>query len=143
MSAAGGVMQSTRPILLIGDPGQGTPAIRQALDALGSPQEIRSIASSEAMACLRDILKGGPSIVLLALERSNGEELSILKAIKEDERLRSLPVVVLGPSGDACLVDESFGLGAAGYMARSTDPRELAAVICAVGQYWNLSKLPR
>ena len=143
MSAAGAVMQSKRPILLIGDLGQGAPSIRQALDELGNRQEIRSVASSEALARLRGISTEGPSIVLLALEGSSGEELSILKGIKEDEQFRSLPVVVLGPPCDPCLVDESFGLGAAGYMATSADPHELAAMIRAVGQYWNLSQLPR
>ena len=144
MSAVGSVIQGRRPIILIGNLGPEAPAIHQALDELGpNRQEIRSVASSEVLPHLRGAFAEGPSILLLALEGTSGAELSILKTIKEDEHLRSLPVVVLGPSGDACLVEESFGLGAAGYMANSADPRELAAVIRTVGQYWNLSKLPR
>ena len=144
MSTAGPVMQGTRPILLIGNIKQDAPAICQALDELGPHrQEIRFVAGSEALPHLRDAFAEGPSILLLMLEGTSGEELSILKTIKEDEHLRSLPAVVLGPSGDACLVEECFGLGAAGYMASSADPQELAAVIRTVSQYWNLSKLPR
>lgn len=144
MSTVGPVMQGTRPILLIGNLGQEAPAIRQALDELGPHrQEIRFVAGSEILPHLRDAFAEGPSILLLALEGMSGEELSILKTIKKDKHLRSLPVVVLGPSGDACLVEESFALGAAGYMASSADPQELAAVIHTVSQYWNLSRLPR
>ena len=144
MSTVGSVMQGRRPILLIGNLGQEAPAVHQALDELGSDgQEIRSVASVEVLPHVRGAFAEGPGVLLLALEGTSGAELSILRTLKEDEHLRSLPVVVLGPSGDTCLVKESFGLGAAGYMASSADPRELAAVIRTVGQYWNLSKLPR
>jgi len=105
--------------------------------------EIRSVAASEALPWLRGITAEKPSVVLLLLDGGSGAELSILKCIKEDGQLWSLPVVVLGPSGDVGLVDKSFGLGAAGYMTRTADPHELAAVIRAVGQYWNLSELPK
>lgn len=144
MSIIGSVMQGRMPILLVGSLGQEAPAIHQALDALApNRQEIRSLAGSEVLLQLRDACAEGPGILLLAVAGTSGAELSILKTIKEDEHLRSLPVVVLGPSGDACLVEESFGLGAAGYMASSADPQELAATIRTVGQYWNLCKLPR
>lgn len=144
MNTVGPVMQGRRPILLIGSLGQEAPAIHQALYELGSDcQEIRSGASSEVLPHVRGALAEGSGILLLALAGTSGAELSILRTIKEDERLRSLPVVVLGPSGRACLVKESFGLGAAGYMASPADPQELVAVIHTVGQYWSLCKLPR
>ena len=144
MNTIGSVVQGRRPILLVGNLGQEATAIHQALDELAwNRQEIRSVVGSEVLLHLRAACAQGPGILLLALEGTSGKELSILKTIKEDEHLRSLPVVVLGPSGDACLVAKSFGLGAAGYMASSADPQELATTICAVGQYWNLCKLPR
>jgi DNA-binding NarL/FixJ family response regulator len=144
MSTVGPAIRGRMPILLIGNLGQEAPALRQALDELSSThQEIRSGASSEVLPHLRGAFAEGPGILLLALQGTTGAELSLLKTIKEDEHLRSLPVVVLGPSGDACLVEESFGLGAVGYMASSADPEELTAMMRTVGQYWNLSKLPR
>lgn len=144
MSTVGSVIQGRRPILLVGNLGQEAPAIHQALNELApNRQEIRSVAGSEVLLRLRAACAEGPGILLLALEGTSGAELSILRTIKEDEHLRSLPVVVLGPSGDACLIEESFGLGAAGYMASSADPQELAAMMRTVGQYWNLCKLPR
>jgi DNA-binding NarL/FixJ family response regulator len=144
MGTIGSVIQGRKPILLVGNLGQEAPAIHQALDELTpNRQEIRSVAGSEVLLHLRAACAEGPGVLLLAVDGTSGAELSILKTIKEDEHLRSLPVVVLGPSGNACLVQESFGLGAAGYMANSADPQELAAMIRTVGQYWNLCKLPR
>jgi DNA-binding NarL/FixJ family response regulator len=144
MNAVQSIVQNKRPILLVGDLREDAPLLRQALDDLGLDHcEIRPVAASEALSCLRGTTPERPSIVLLVVEGTSDEELSVLKSIKEDGQLRSLPVVVLGPSGDPGLVDKSFGLGAAGYMSHSADPRELAAVIRAVGRYWNLSELPK
>ena len=84
-----------------------------------------------------------PRVVLLGVDGSDGGGLDALRAIKEDDQLRSMPVVVLGPPGDTHIVDESFELGAAGYMALSPDSSAFTATIQAVYEYWNLSQLPK
>lgn len=143
MIAVRPAVQSKRAILLVGRLSEGAGSLRQALDELGLDDcEIRSVAVAEAWPCLQGMTEAKPGVVLLALEGSSGEELSLLKRLKEDGRLWRLPVVVLGPSGDSCLVGKSFALGAAGYMAKSADSRELAALVHTVGQYWKLSELP-
>jgi DNA-binding NarL/FixJ family response regulator len=135
---------SRRPILLIGELGDSAPELRQTLCEMGLDQRaIRSVAGSETLSGLKDVTARRPGVILLTLgEPGSGADLSILREIKADEQLRSLPVVVIGPSGDGGLVDESFALGAAGYMTTSSDPGELAAVIRTVSQYWGLSQLP-
>jgi CheY-like chemotaxis protein len=114
------------------------------LDELGAQgQEIRTVANLEALPRLRRITIEKSSIILLVLERADVDELSLLKDIKKDEQLRKLPVVVLGPPNNTDLVNESFALGAAGYLASPAYPHELAARIQAVSQYWSLSELPK
>ncbi|MEN6338285.1 MAG: response regulator, partial [Phycisphaerales bacterium] len=66
-----------------------------------------------------------------------------LRTIKQDDQLKSIPVVVLGPSGDHDIVDESFELGAAGYMTKSPDTREFSATMRTLYEYWSLSELPK
>jgi hypothetical protein len=41
------------------------------------------------------------------------------------------------------MVDESFGLGAAGYMAKSSDHLEFAERMRTLHAYWSLSELPQ
>lgn len=137
-------MQNKKQILLVGNVKQQTPGIREALETLGSNgQEIRSVAGSEALSRLKRLAGERASIILLSVEEADPEDLSVLEDIKNDEQLRKLPVVVLGPADNADLVDESFGLGAAGYMASPGNSHELIAMIRAVDQYWSLSELPK
>lgn len=144
MSTVQSIMQNRRQILLVANAERETPAIQQALEALASNgQEIRSVGPTEALPSLRRIAVEKSSIILLTVEEADAGELAILEDIKKDEQLRKLPVVVLGPPDSADLVDESFGLGAAGYMANPANPHELVAMVHAVGQYWSLSELPK
>jgi len=144
MSATETITQRGRPFLLIGRSVAEAPGLEQALGELGvAGSDVPSLSVSEAVSGLQHLPGKKPRVILLTLQGPGGTELAVLKSLKEDPRLRSLPVVVLGPSGDACLVGESFGLGAAGYMAHPADPRELAAVLRTVSQYWSLSKLPK
>jgi len=143
MSSTVSVTRQRRPILLTGSLVEDAPVVRQILGEPGfSGREVRSVAVSEALTYLQHSAAERPDIILLAVGGPNGDELSTLKDIKEDVQLRTIPVIVLGPPRDAQMVDRSFRLGAAGYMGRSADPHEFAAMIRAVGRYWSLSELP-
>ena len=72
----------------------------------------------EAITFLKTQREQRPCVVLLSVDESSEDGLATLRTIKQDDQLRSIPVVVLGPSGDSRMIDESFGLGAAGYMVQ-------------------------
>lgn len=136
-------MQSKRPILLVEDPDAGVQVARRALDGLGIGNRIVSAAIPEAIPYLRNQAEQRPCVVLLSVDETAGDGLQTLRTIKQDDQLRSLPVVVLGPSGDNRMVDESFGLGAAGYMVKSPDYLEFSATMRTLCEYWSLSELPK
>lgn len=136
-------MQAKKPILLVEDPDVDVPAARHALDELGIADHLISAATPEAIAYLKTQGKPRPCVVVLSVDEPGGDGLATLRTIKQDDQLRSIPVVVLGPSGDSQMIDESFGLGAAGYMSKSPDPLEFATAMRTLFEYWSLSELPK
>jgi CheY-like chemotaxis protein len=136
-------MQPQRPILLVEDPEANTPLARHALDDLGIGDRVVSAAGPEVFTYLKAQGEQRPCVVLLSVDEPDDHGLATLRTIKQDDQLRSIPVVVLGPSGDHRMVDESFGLGAAGYMVKSADSIEFSETMRTLYAYWNLSELPR
>ncbi len=93
----------------------------------------------EAMAVLRreDGRTGPvPDLVLLDLNmpQMNGRE--VLKEMKSDPALATIPVVVLTTSDVERDVVATYGLGAAGYITKPVDVEDLFQAIHAVEEYW-------
>lgn len=135
-------MQPKRPILLVEDPAAAAPAAKHALDDLGIGV-ICSATMPETLVHLRAEADQRPAVVLLSLDDSCREGLKTLRTIKADDQLKAVPVIVLGPSGDGQAIDESFGLGAAGYMVKSDDRQEFSQTLRTFCEYWSLSELPK
>jgi CheY-like chemotaxis protein len=77
-----------------------------------------------------------PDLVLLDLNlpRMNGRE--VLREMKADPDLRSIPVVVLTTSDVERDVEASYSLGAVGYVTKPLDVMEFFAAIHAIEDYW-------
>jgi len=85
-----------------------------------------------------------PDLILLDLNmpRLNGRE--FLAAIKADELLAAIPVVVLTTSDAEKDVLASYQLGAASFISKPLDMEEFIAVIRQLDRYWfMLSRLPK
>jgi CheY-like chemotaxis protein len=135
--------QRKKPILLVEDSLADPTMARRAFDELGiGDRLICSSAPPEALAYLKDESTERPCIILLGVDGSGTGGLATLRTIKQDEQLQSIPVIVLGPTDDHRMVDESFGLGAAGYMARLADHARFAATMRTLYEYWSLNELP-
>jgi DNA-binding response OmpR family regulator len=70
----------------------------------------------------------------------NGVE--FLQAVKGDDYLKRLPVVVLTTSEEQQDKVNSFNLGVAGYMAKPVDYRQFVEVMRSIDRYWTLSEMP-
>jgi len=137
------MMRSRKPILLVEDAAADTRAAECTVADPGLGDRVVSATTPETLAYLKTRREQRPCVVLLTVDEDSDDQLATLRTIKQDEQLKSIPVVVLGPSGDSRIVDESFGLGAAGYMVKSLDHSELSATLRTLYQYWSLSELPR
>lgn len=135
--------KNKKPILLVEDPAVSMPAVEDAWDDPGLDNRVFSTTTRETVTYLKNRREQQPCVVLLAVNEASDDGLATLRTIKQDEELKSVPVVVLGPSGNGHMIDESFGLGAAGYMVNSPNHVELSATLRMLYRYWSLSELPK
>lgn len=85
-----------------------------------------------------------PDLIFLDLNmpRMNGAE--FLKALKADETLNDIPVVVLTTSDVETDVVRCYQLGAASYITKPVDMPQFISAINQIGEYWfTLVRLPK
>lgn len=100
----------------------------------------------QALAYLRGTLPGAhrPDLVLLDLNlpRVNGRE--VLRAMKDDPDMRTIPVVVLTTSDVERDIEVSYSLGAVGFVTKPLDVSEFFEAIHAIEDYWfTVVRLPQ
>ncbi len=79
-----------------------------------------------------------PQVVLLDVNMPKLSGLEVLKKIREDERTRLLPVVMLTTSAEEKDRLESYGLGANSYVRKPVEFSEFARAVNQLGLYWLL-----
>jgi len=77
-----------------------------------------------------------PQVVLLDLKMPRMDGLEVLRRIREDERTRLLPVVVLTTSSEERDRIESYKLGANSYIRKPVDFVQFAESVRQLGLYW-------
>ena len=128
-------------ILLVEDSPGDVRLTREALRE-GRARTHLSVASDgvEALAFLRQ--EGGyaaaprPDVILLDLNLPRKDGRQVLAAIKTDERLRRIPVVVLTTSADERDIAESYDLGANCYITKPVDLDQFLAVVQSIESFW-------
>jgi CheY-like chemotaxis protein len=136
-------MYDGKPILLIEDEQAKEPTVRAALGELGVSHGVVHVTTAdEAMAFLKTDSPHMPAIIFLDGSQEEVNGLDVLRAVKRDDKLKAIPVIALAPSGDAQTINESFELGAAGYVVKSQNHEDFVEAVRAVHQYWTLSEVP-
>ncbi|WP_028883387.1 response regulator [Teredinibacter turnerae] len=77
-----------------------------------------------------------PSIVLLDLNMPKMDGREALASIKADEKLRSIPVVILTTSKAEEDMIKGYNLGAASYITKPVTFDALVELMTTVGKYW-------
>lgn len=83
-----------------------------------------------------------PKVVLLDLKIPLVSGLEVLKIIKEDEQLKTIPVVVLTSSREESDITESYNLGVNSYIVKPVDFEKFAEAMSILGMYWLLLNEP-
>jgi CheY-like chemotaxis protein len=129
-------------LLVENDPADAA-RITRAFQETGPPGRLVHLDDCErALQYLREPHEQKPGFVLLDLDMPDRGAFRFLEAIKRDETLRMIPVVVLAGSDEKCDVSASFALGGAGYVTKSADASTLREQTAAILAYWSLSQLP-
>jgi len=96
----------------------------------------------EALEYLKNDTGKHPGLILLDLRMPRMDGIEFLKIIREDDKLKIIPVVILTTSKEDEDKMDSFNLGIAGYMMKPVSYKDFVEVIRAIKLYWTLSESP-
>jgi two-component system response regulator len=138
------------PILLVEDNEDHVILIKKALRDNGLVNDIRVVTSGEA--ALDYLSRAGeyadpassprPGLVLLDLKLPGIDGIEVLKTIKQDARLRLIPVVMLTTSASESEVVASYNYGANSYIQKPVDFAKFVNTVRSLHMYWLLLNTP-
>ena len=83
-----------------------------------------------------------PAVLLLDLKLPKVDGLQVLKAVKSDESLKMIPVVVLTSSREERDMVASYRLGVNAYVVKPVDFHEFVNAIKELGAFWAIINEP-
>ena len=86
--------------------------------------------------------EGNPAVVLLDLKLPKVNGLEVLKAVRGDEQLRSIPVVMLTSSQEESDVLKSYELGVNAYVVKPVEFKQFVSAIAELGVFWAVLNEP-
>ena len=129
-------------IFIVDDDPDDQELVQEALDMAGFEWASRVFSDGED---LLGHLQGGdlPDLILLDLNMPRVDGRTALKIIKEDERLRHIPIVVLTTSRNDDDVRSCYQLGANSFITKPQRFEDLLHCVKTLGEYWTrVARLP-
>jgi CheY-like chemotaxis protein len=83
-----------------------------------------------------------PAVILLDLKLPKVDGLEVLKQIKSDEQLKTIPVVVLTSSHEEQDMMRSYKLGVNAYVVKPVDFHEFVNAVKELGIFWAIINEP-
>jgi len=84
-----------------------------------------------------------PDLILLDLNLPGRHGLEVLEEIKRDERLRTIPLIVISASDSPENVRRSYQLHANAFVPKPLDPEKFLEAVGSIEQFWlQVVKLP-
>ena len=85
---------------------------------------------------------GNPAVIMLDLKMPKLDGLEVLAAIRSDERLRTIPVVILTSSREQQDVIRSYDLGVNAFVVKPVNFSELINAVKEIGLFWAILNEP-
>lgn len=89
-----------------------------------------------------DRVPGNPVLVLLDLKMPKVDGLEVLRVIKEDDYLRTTPVVMLTSSREEQDIVQSYRLGINAYVVKPVDFHSFIEAVKNLGTFWTIHNEP-
>ena len=81
---------------------------------------------------------GNPAVILLDIKMPKVDGLQVLRTIKADEKLKTIPVVMLTSSREEPDLAESYKLGVNAYVVKPVNFQEFVKAVKQLGVFWML-----
>ena len=85
---------------------------------------------------------GNPAAIILDIKMPRVGGLDVLKVVKADENLKTIPVVMLTSSREEGDLTTSYRLGANAYVVKPVGFAEFSAAIKQLGVFWSVTNEP-
>jgi len=87
--------------------------------------------------------QGNPAVILLDIKMPRVDGIEVVRTIKSDPALKTIPVVVLTSSREEPDLKKSYELGANAYVVKPVDFQDFIEAVKHVGVFWALiNELP-
>jgi len=83
-----------------------------------------------------------PKVVLLDLKLPKVDGLEVLRRLKADSNMKTIPIVVLTSSHEERDIIESYKLGVNSYIVKPVDFEQFTESVRTIGMYWMLLNQP-
>ncbi len=84
----------------------------------------------------------GPCLILLDLNMPGMSGYQVLARLKEDERTRPIPIVVLTTTDDAAEIKKCYDLGCNAYITKPVDYEQFSEAIHRLGLFLTVVRMP-
>ncbi len=82
--------------------------------------------------------KENPAVILLDIKMPRMDGIEVLKAIRADEKLKVIPVVMLTSSREEPDLKRSYELGVNAYVVKPVNFKDFMAAVKQIGVFWAL-----
>jgi CheY-like chemotaxis protein len=136
-------MTPEQHILLVEDDDIDALTVRRTLKELGANNPLDRCTDGErALTFLRDPAQPKPGLILLDLNMPRMNGIEFVAEIKQDPKLRIIPVVVLTTSSEEGDRVAAFSNSVAGYMVKPVDYPQFVSIMSLIRDYWMTSATP-
>ena len=136
-------MKNFKPILLVDDDNIDAMSVGRAFKELNITNPlVRSVNGEEALNYLNDDSNEMPCMILLDLNMPKMNGIEFLGIIKKDDRLKSIPVIVLTTSTEECDIKDTYEFSISGYIVKPPDYKSFVETMRIIKIYWSQSELP-
>lgn len=136
-------MYELKTILLAEDNPQDVELTIEALDKHNIANEVIAVRDGvEAMEFLNcegkfiNRKKGNPAVLLLDIKMPRMDGIEVLQAIRENEKLKTLPVVMLTSSREEPDLIKCYELGVNAYVVKPVDFKDFVEAVKHIGIFW-------
>jgi CheY-like chemotaxis protein len=136
-------MNDLKTILLVEDNLQDVELTVEALSEYNLINNVVAVGDGvEAMEYLRyegefkNRKKGNPAVILLDIKMPRMDGIEVLEALRSDDKLKTIPVVMLSSSREEPDLKKCYELGVNAYVVKPVNFNEFVEAVKQIGVFW-------